>query len=350
MDSQFDTLVALNEKLFVRDLEVRDIAYNPSNSCNVPPQQALEDYFSDCRQGGEEARRLLNCEADIPYGRREGELVDLYYDPKCLRADAAMFVYVHGGYWHLGRKEDSCNFAVAIARRGHVYAALGHPSPSEETPLTDTSDKGMASAIDSLLQFAEQAGIEHVYLSGHCSGAHLVGMMLSQRLPERVRARLHRIRGLYLFSGLYTLEPLVDLKRLGELIALTLPTARLISPLYRTAALKENLATESSVIIRIIVGDRESQVFREQSLIYYRHLAWRFSKVKNVDIELVTLPDCDHFTYVAAMRPPRAEQWPTTRSYLDMLDENADKVTNKTLSVESLGEAVASARSRHFDV
>src|SRR5207244_11283025 len=104
----------LGYKNFHRD-EI-EYQYNPRVSVPEFPQLA--------KKRSEESRKIRATHKswlDVPYGRSPREVLDIY---PASQPASPVLVYIHGGYWRSGSKDDNCNFIPAFTQRGASVAHL----------------------------------------------------------------------------------------------------------------------------------------------------------------------------------------------------------------------------------
>jgi len=90
--------------------------YNPRVS--VPEFPELSKLrAAQARKVRESAKSWL----DVPYGNSPREKLDIYAADK---VGGPVFVYLHGGYWRGGSKEDNCNFAPTLTVRGATVVLI----------------------------------------------------------------------------------------------------------------------------------------------------------------------------------------------------------------------------------
>ncbi|MFO1270166.1 MAG: alpha/beta hydrolase [Rubrivivax sp.] len=120
-------------------------------------------------------------EADLPYGRRPAQRLDLYR-PAEGRGPWPVLVLVHGGAWALGDKAQP-EFIEAKVRhwvpRGWVVVAVDYRLLPVAGPLQQAEDVAQAVAV--VQRRVERWGGdgERVWLLGHSTGAHLVALVLA---------------------------------------------------------------------------------------------------------------------------------------------------------------------------
>jgi acetyl esterase len=125
----------------------------------------------------------------------------------------AAVVWVHGGGWLSGRKEDVANYLKIVASHGVVAAAMDYslaPAHAYPTQLRQVND-----ALAHLNAHAERLGIdrERLFLAGDSAGAQLAAQMATvatdpayaQRVGIRPAIAPSQLRGVLLFCGPYEL-------------------------------------------------------------------------------------------------------------------------------------------------
>lgn len=169
----------------------RDAAYN--NGAAVPESAELQ---AERNAASATWRAAHPGHLGIPYAPGERTKWDLFpaADPA-----APCFVFIHGGWWQFGAREDNAWAAAGLAAHGWSAALPGY------TLTPDASMTQIVAEIRSALDWLAAHGPAHgiagpVLLSGWSAGALLAILGLSHPL---VRAALA-------FSGAYELEPLRD--------------------------------------------------------------------------------------------------------------------------------------------
>jgi len=127
--------------------------------------------------------------ADVVYGEADElrQSMDIYYprDAKKVKGPVNAFLFIHGGSWIAGRKEDDTMFAAPLAKEGFVTASMNYrfiPRRDEETgeitrPGSTVAEimEDIGLAIAKLKETAEADGIEiaSIALLGDSAGGHL---------------------------------------------------------------------------------------------------------------------------------------------------------------------------------
>ncbi len=142
----------------------------------------------------------------LSYGSDPDETMDVFAPTKLAgNAGAPVHIFIHGGAWRLLTKDDSAFAAPAFVENGVIYIALNF-SAIPKVRLTDMADqcrRAIAWVAKNARGFGGNA--ERIYLSGHSSGGHLAGVMLTtdwakQGAPDNV------IKGGLAVSGMYDMR------------------------------------------------------------------------------------------------------------------------------------------------
>ncbi|XP_068932132.1 kynurenine formamidase isoform X3 [Petaurus breviceps papuanus] len=122
-----------------------------------------------------------------------------------------------------------------------------------------------------------------IYLCGHSAGAHLASMVLLTDWVEH--EVIPNIKGFFLVSGIYDLEPIVH-TYVNDILQMTLEDAQRNSPMFCQKEAQSQVTSTYELIVA--VGQHDSPEFLRQSLDYFQTLrlhGWRasFIEISNVD-------------------------------------------------------------------
>ena len=141
---------------------------------------------------------------NIAYGPRPRERMDLLM-PQNLKAGAPLHLFVHGGYWRSGAKEDHRLVAAPVLAAGGIAAIVGY----DLMPVTRLAVlvAQVRQAVRHLVAMAPGLGADPARLSvsGHSAGAHLASYLAAQGVEEPP-PDLPPLRGMLLVSGIYDLS------------------------------------------------------------------------------------------------------------------------------------------------
>jgi len=143
----------------------------------------------------------------LTYGPDPVQSIDFWpsHDaPEKARRAAPLVVFIHGGGWSLGTKENATGRAKVahFTARGLAFATIGYrlvPGATVEDQATD-----LAHALAALLAKADRLGIDknRVLLMGHSAGAHLASLIgTDARWLREVGLSFQAIAGIIAIEG-----------------------------------------------------------------------------------------------------------------------------------------------------
>lgn len=146
---------------------------------------------------------------DISYGERARETLDLIF-PDNTVAGAPLHVFIHGGYWRSGDKENYRFVAEPVLAVGGVAALVEYDlMPGQPLPvLVDQVRRAVLWLQDHAGDFG--CDPSRITVSGHSAGAHLASYLCATGAAEASQARLPQVKTLLLVSGIYDLSGIPD--------------------------------------------------------------------------------------------------------------------------------------------
>jgi len=197
----------------------------------------------------------VDMQFDIPYGPGPRERMDILLPPGMARG-APLHMFIHGGYWRSGSKEDHRLVAAPVLAAGGVAALVTYD-------LMPTTRLGaivgqVRAAARHLATIAPGLGADpgRFTASGHSAGAHLASYLAAFGPEEEALPSLPPLRGLLLVSGIYDLSGIPD-SFLKDEAKMTAAEAAAWSPLTST-----QLDGPSRIITR---GEFETAPFQMQA-------------------------------------------------------------------------------------
>ncbi|XP_054449115.1 kynurenine formamidase isoform X2 [Pteronotus mesoamericanus] len=259
--------------------------YSPSMwVVRLGAEEAQKTYSEMGNEATKKARATRRSLLNISYGDGEGDKLDVYF-PEAGSEALPFLVFVHGGYWQSGSKDASAFMVNPLTAQGVAVVIVAYDIAPKGT-LDQMTDQVTRSIAFIQRQYPRNRGI---YLCGHSAGAHLAAMTLLVNWTEHgVKPNL---KGLFLVSGIYDLEPIVHTSQNAPLL-LTVEDARRISPQRLLEAAPAQLAGPACHVL-VIVGQHDSPEFRRQSREFYKTLGrggWKAS--------FEELQDVDHFEII----------------------------------------------------
>ncbi|XP_021495852.1 kynurenine formamidase isoform X3 [Meriones unguiculatus] len=76
-------------------------------------------------QATQKARTTRRNQLDVPYGDGEGERMDIYFPDEDSEA-FPLFLFIHGGYWQSGSKDDSAFMVNPLTAQGMVVVIVAY--------------------------------------------------------------------------------------------------------------------------------------------------------------------------------------------------------------------------------
>ena len=178
-----------------------DAAYDQSvYAPNI--RQVLARYAAN----SEAVRMRLGAPRRFAYGPTPVEALDLYATSK---ANAPMRIFIHGGAWRSGVAKD-----FAYAAELHVNAGVHYVVPDfinvDEAggslmPMADQVRRAVAWVRRNAQSFG--GAPERIYVSGHSSGGHLAGVVLTTDWRKDFDLPADTVKGGVCCSGLFDLKP-----------------------------------------------------------------------------------------------------------------------------------------------
>jgi arylformamidase len=247
--------------------------YNPRESVPEFPQLSKQK-AEQARKVRETAKSWLN----VSYGSSPRETLDIY------AADTAggpVLVYIHGGYWRSGTKEDNCNFVPTFTKRG-VTVALVEYDLCPTVTVTDIVRQTRASiawVYKNITRYS--ANPSRLYLSGHSAGGHLTAMALANDWEKQSLPR-DLIKGAVATSGVFDLDVVARIS-VQEQVRMTPEIARVNDPLTHPPLV--------NCPVLVAVGGNEPKGWQQMSEDYYD-----YCKQQSMKADYLVIPGANHYT------------------------------------------------------
>lgn len=258
-----------------------DAQYNIRQRHPESPQHYAR-YAAD----SEAARAELGGQIDLAYGEAPGERLDFF---PAARADAPLFLFIHGGYWRALDKRDFSFVAPPFVAAGISVALINYdltPRVTVETIVGQTCRAIRWIYDNKALQFDR----DRLVVGGHSAGGHLVAVALA------AEPRLPIAAGIAI-SGVFDLVPLLK-TNVNEQLSLDDARARALSPLHHPRS-------ERAPGL-ICVGGAETDGFIGQSGDFAARLARK----------VTIYPGLDHYTIMSALADPTSDIHRDVRSVI----------------------------------
>lgn len=229
----------------------------------------------------EEVRRVHKRHLDVPYGADQRHRFDVFL-PHGNGGPWPTLIFIHGGYWQLGHKNEQAFLAPAWNERGVAVVTLGYrllPQASLKDIVGD-----IQAAMEHISEERSELNLDtdRSVVAGLSAGAHLASMYITGK-------NAFQPRGAILMSGVYDLVPLLQATP-GRLLENAMDEAlHEISPLGRMAP------TDCDCLVAW--GESETTVFHSQSQLLRAYWQNRGLTTTNV-----TVNDANHYTILESLR------------------------------------------------
>ncbi|XP_027523248.1 kynurenine formamidase isoform X1 [Corapipo altera] len=260
--------------------------YSPSRwSPRLDRDTIIDAHLAVTAAGTERARASAQTSLHVPYGKGDGEKLDIYFPTDHSRTFPVL-VYIHGGYWQCLSKEESGFAAPPLVSQGVAVVAVGY-----DTAPRGHMDTMVLQVRRSLAFLVEQyPEIRGIYLCGHSAGAHLAAMVLFTdwtefRVVPDIKVPLPS--GAVLVSGVYDLEPILH-TYVNDALNMSWEVAQRNSPMRHVAP-----AVPAACEVLVVVAQHDSPEFRRQSQEYSQAL-----RAAGWSVSLLDLAGVDHFDVI----------------------------------------------------
>jgi arylformamidase len=183
------------------DQQELDDAYDQSKyAANL--QQIVKRYATN----SEQVRARVGAPKRLAYGPTPIEGLDLYPTQK---PNAPVHVFIHGGAWRSGLAKDAAYQAETFVNAGAHYLAVDFNNVVETKgdlmPMADQVRRALAWVYKNAANFGGDQN--RIYLSGHSSGGHLAGVVLTTDWQKDFGLPKDVIKGGLCCSGMFDLKP-----------------------------------------------------------------------------------------------------------------------------------------------
>jgi arylformamidase len=166
----------------------------------------IQQVIMRCERTGDLVRERIGVPKRLAYGPTAIEGLDLY---TAKAANAPINIYVHGGAWRVGLAKGNAHHAEMLVNAGAHVAVLDFNNVIETggslMSMADQVRRGVAWVYKNAKSFGGDP--ERIYISGHSSGGHWVGVLLTTNWQRDFGVPPTLIKGGVAGSGLFDLKP-----------------------------------------------------------------------------------------------------------------------------------------------
>jgi len=247
--------------------------YNPRVSVPEYPELA-KMRAAQARKVRDSAKSWLN----VAYGSSPRELLDIYAADK---PAGPVLVYVHGGYWRSGSKEDNCNFVPTFTQRGATVVLVEYDLCPQVTvsDIVRQTRSAIAWTYKNIVRYG--ADPAKLFIAGHSAGGHLTAMALAHDWEKDGLPR-DLIKGAVATSGVYDLQMVMRIS-VQEDVRMTPEIAAANSPIIHPP--------RSKCPLLVAVGGAEPKGWQQMSEDYFQ-----FAKQHGMNATYLVEPDANHYT------------------------------------------------------
>jgi len=254
-------------------LDEMEYQYNPRVSVPEYPELA-KMRAAHARKVRDSAKSWLN----VAYGSSPRELLDIYAADK---PAGPVLVYIHGGYWRSGSKEDNCNFVPTFTQRGATVVLVEYDLCPQVTvsDIVRQTRSAIAWTYKNIVRYG--ADPAKLFIAGHSAGGHLTGMALAHDWEKDGLPR-DLIKGAVATSGVYDLQMVMQIS-VQEDVRMTPEIAAANSPMIHPPRVMCPLL--------VAVGGAEPKGWQQMSEDYFQ-----FAKQHGMNATYLVEPDANHYT------------------------------------------------------
>ena len=241
----------------------------------------FEVYVDRFVERSRETRERLDRHLDVSYGPTVAEQLDIF---PAERADAPVFLFIHGGYWRRLSSKEFSFVANGPVSAGVTTAVLNYALCPDVT--IDEIVRQTRAAVVWLSENAERYGGDgdRIHVAGHSAGGHLAAMLTTTDWTDDYGRSPGILDSVCTISGLFDLQPF-PYTWLQPKLQLTWGQVRRNSPI-------DHIPDEAPPLT-VTYGGEEPPEMRRQSEDFLA--AWRD---EGLDGRHLPQPDENHFTAV----------------------------------------------------
>lgn len=206
------------------DLDQKELDDAYDQSVYAPNQRQVTGRYVT---NSEAVRARIGAPRRFSYGGTPIEGFDLY---ATRRPNAPVQVFIHGGAWRAGLAKDYATPAEMFINAGAHFAVLDFNNVVEAGGDLMVMAKQVRNAVAWIYRNAASFGGDpnRVFVSGHSSGGHLAGVVLTTDWKNDFNLPTDVVKGGVCCSGMFDLKP-VRLSKRSEYVKFTDATEQALS-------------------------------------------------------------------------------------------------------------------------
>ncbi len=150
----------------------------------------------------------VKVEKNIAYGDKDFQNLDIYIPADLNDKKAPVVIFIHGGRWTFGNKDQYAFIGNNFAQKGYIAVLINHRKyPQVKFPVF-VEDAAMATAWvhNNIVKY--DGNVDNIFISGHSSGAHIGALIVAdQRYLAPYDLTPNIIKGFAGMAGPYDFEP-----------------------------------------------------------------------------------------------------------------------------------------------
>jgi arylformamidase len=223
------------------------------------------------------------------YGATPIEGLDLYATPK---PNAPVHVFIHGGAWRSGLAKDYATPAEMFVHAGAHFAVPDFNNVIETKgdlmPMAQQARNAVAWVYKNAQSFGGDPN--RIYVSGHSSGGHLAGVVLTTDWRKDFGLPVDVVKGVVCCSGMFDLKP-VRLSKRSEYVKFTDQVEHALSAQRHLDMI--------NCPVTLVYGSLETPEFQRQSRDFAAAV-----RAAGKAVQIVVAPGYNHFEVNETLASP----------------------------------------------
>jgi arylformamidase len=234
-------------------------------------------------------RERIGAPKRLSYGAAPIEGLDLYATPK---PNAPVHVFIHGGAWRSGLAKDYATPAEMFVHAGAHFAVPDFNNVIETKgdlmPMAQQARTAVAWVYKNAQSFGGDPN--RIYVSGHSSGGHLAGVVLTTDWRKDFGLPVDVVKGVVCCSGMFDLKP-VRLSKRSEYVKFTDQVEHALSA--------QRHLDKINCPVTLVYGSLETPEFQRQSRDFAAAV-----RAAGKAVQIVVAPGYNHFEVNETLASP----------------------------------------------